>query len=114
MVLDALDPASSVARTRLGLWRRTLAVYREHPLSGVGPGNFAVLFPLHAEPGAAADGVMSATMVPRRPHNELLERLAETGPLGLAAFVGAVRDRASRRRWPSRARRARAPPPATR
>ena len=30
---------------------------------------------------------MSATMIPRRPHNELLERLAETGPLGAAAFV---------------------------
>jgi len=87
VVLDALDPGSSVARTRLGLWRRTLAVYRDHPLSGVGPGNFGVMFPLHAEPSAAADGVMSATMVPRRPHNELLERLAETGPLGLAAFV---------------------------
>ena len=87
LVLDALDPASAVARTRLGLWRRTLAVYREHPLTGVGPGNFPVLFPLHAEPGAAADGVMSATMVPSRPHNELLERLAETGPLGLAALV---------------------------
>ena len=87
VVLDAFDPTSSVARTRLGLWRRTLAVYREHPLSGVGPGNFSVLFPQHAGPDAAADGVMSATMVPRRPHNELLERLAETGPLGAAAFV---------------------------
>ncbi|HEY7372471.1 MAG TPA: O-antigen ligase family protein [Polyangia bacterium] len=88
VVLDAVDPTSSVVRTRLGLWRRTLAVYREHPLTGVGPGNFSVLFPRYAEPGAAADGVMSATMVPRRPHNELLERLTETGPLGLAAFVG--------------------------
>jgi hypothetical protein len=87
VVMDALDPRSPVARTRLGLWRRTLAMYGAHPLSGVGPGNFSVLFPLYAEPGAAADQVMSATMVPRRPHNEPLERLAETGPLGLAAFV---------------------------
>jgi O-antigen ligase len=87
VVLEALDPASSVARTRLGLWRRTLAIYGEHPFFGVGPGNFPVLFPLHAEPSAAADGVMSATMIPRRPHNELIERLAETGPLGLAAFA---------------------------
>ncbi|HXU06871.1 MAG TPA: O-antigen ligase family protein [Polyangia bacterium] len=86
VVMEAIDPASPVARTRLGLWRRTLAMYREHPLSGVGPGNFGVLFPLHAEPGAAADRVMSAVMVPRRPHNELLERLAETGPLGLVSF----------------------------
>ena len=61
VVLEALDPASSVARTRLGLWRRTLAMYREHPLFGVGPGNFPVVFPRYAEPSAAADGVMSAT-----------------------------------------------------
>ena len=87
VVLEALDPASSVARTRLGLWRRTLAMYREHPFFGVGPGNFPVVFPLHAEPSAAADGVMSAMMIPRQPHNELLERLAETGPLGLAALA---------------------------
>jgi len=87
VVLDALDPASSVVRTRIGLWRRTLAMYGAHPVTGVGPGNFAVLFPKYAEPRAAADGVMSATMVPRRPHNELLERLAETGPFGLIAFV---------------------------
>jgi O-antigen ligase len=88
VVLEALDPASPMARTRLGLWRRTLAMYRAHPLAGIGPGNFPVFFPLYAEPRAAAEGVMSDRMVPRRPHNEVLERLAETGPLGLAAFAG--------------------------
>jgi O-antigen ligase len=88
VVLDAVDLQSPVVRTRAGLWRRTLAMWRDGPLAGVGPGNFAVLFPLHAEPGAAAAGVMSATMVPRRPHNELLERLAETGVVGVLAFVG--------------------------
>jgi O-antigen ligase len=87
VVLDAVDPRSPVIRTRVGLWRRTLAMWREHPMAGVGPGNFAVLFPLRAEPGATADGVMSATMVPRRPHDEPLERLAETGVIGGLAFV---------------------------
>jgi O-antigen ligase len=87
VVLEALDPASPVARTRLGLWRRTLAMYAAHPLLGVGPGNFPILFPLYAEPGASADGVMSANVIPRRPHDEPLERLAETGPFGLAALL---------------------------
>src|SRR6185295_5222815 len=71
VVLDALDPAAPVVRTRLGLWRRTLALWGEHPLTGVGAGNFAVLFPRHAEPGATADGVLTATMVPRRAHSDL-------------------------------------------
>jgi O-antigen ligase len=87
VVRDAVDLQSPVIRTRAGLWRRTVAMWREHPIAGLGPGNFAVLFPLHAEPGAAADGVMSATMVPRRPHNDLLERLVETGVIGALAFV---------------------------
>jgi O-antigen ligase len=84
---DAVDPTSPVAHTRLGLWRRTLALYDDHPLVGIGPGNFAVLFPRHAEPNASEDGVLSPAAVPRRAHNDLLERLAESGPLGLAAWL---------------------------
>lgn len=100
LVHDAVDPSSPVARTRLALWRRTLALYAEHPLSGVGLGNFAVLFPRHAEPNARADGVLSAAIVPRRAHNDLLERLAESGPLGLGAWLAlyAALGAAARRR----------------
>jgi O-antigen ligase len=87
VVHDAVDPTSPVARTRLGLWRRTLEIYRSHPLAGVGPGNFAVAFPLYAEPNATADGVLSPVAVPRRAHNDLLERLAESGLPGLAALL---------------------------
>jgi O-antigen ligase len=87
VVREALNVSSPVARTRLGLWRRTWAMFRARPLAGVGPGNFPVLFPRYAEPGAAADGVLSPRTVPRRVHDDLLERLAETGPLGLAALL---------------------------
>jgi O-antigen ligase len=87
LVHDAVDPTSPVARTRLALWRRTLALYAEHPFAGVGVGNFAVLFPRHAEPNAREDGVLSAAAVPRRAHDDLLERLAESGPLGLGAWL---------------------------
>ncbi len=87
VVRDAVDPSSPVARTRLALWRRTWALYRSQPLTGIGPGNFPVLFPLYAEPNATEDGVLSPTAVPRRAHNDLLERLAETGPFGLAALL---------------------------
>ncbi|HXJ19715.1 MAG TPA: O-antigen ligase family protein [Polyangia bacterium] len=87
VVREALNTSSPVARTRLGLWRRTWAMYRAHPLAGIGPGNFAVLFPRYAEPGAADDGVLSPGLAPRQAHDDLLERLAETGPLGLAALL---------------------------
>jgi O-antigen ligase len=87
VVRDAVDPSSPVARTRLALWRRTVALYRSRPLAGIGVGNFPVLFPLYAEPNATADGVLSPTAVPRRAHNDLLERLAEMGPFGLAVLL---------------------------
>ena len=87
LLLDAVDPRTPVARTRLGLWRRTLALAGGHPIVGIGPGNFAVLFPLVAEPGARADGVLSPSEVPRRAHNDLLERLCDCGLLGLGALL---------------------------
>jgi O-antigen ligase len=87
VVRDAVDPSSPVARTRLALWRRTWALYRSQPVVGIGAGNFPVLFPLYAEPNASEEGVLSPTAVPRRAHNDLLERLAETGPFGLAALL---------------------------
>ena len=87
VVRDGLSVSSPVARTRLGLWRRAWAMYRQAPLWGVGPGNFAVIFPRYAEPGAAGEGVLSATRAPKRVHDDLLERLAETGPLGLLALL---------------------------
>ncbi|HSS37747.1 MAG TPA: O-antigen ligase family protein, partial [Polyangia bacterium] len=71
VVRDGLSVTSPVARTRLGLWRRAWAMYREAPLFGVGPGNFAVLFPRHAEPGAAEEAVLSPTRAPRRAHDDL-------------------------------------------
>ena len=87
-------------RTRLGLWRRTVAMSAEHPLLGVGPGNWPVAFPRYAEPGAMRDGVLTATRAPRQAHDDLLERLAETGIPGLLALglLGASTATAARRR----------------
>jgi O-antigen ligase len=87
VVESSVDARSVALRTRLGLWRRTLALVREHPLTGVGPGNWPVQFPRLAEPGATRDGVLSATLAPRQAHDDLLERTAETGLLGLGALL---------------------------
>jgi O-antigen ligase len=100
-VLEAgLDPRSTAFRTRLGLWRRTLAMVTAHPWFGVGPGNWPVVFPLYAEPGATQDGVLSAARAPRQAHDDLLERAGETGIpglLSLVALVGGVAMAARRR-----------------
>lgn len=107
LVLDAIDPTAAPARTRLGLWRRTLQLAKGHPWLGLGPGNFAVFFPSVAEPGARADGVLSPSEVPRRAHNDLLERLSDTGVVGLAALLlvyGAAASIVARMPRPERSR----------
>jgi hypothetical protein len=59
-----------------------------------------VIFPLYAEPGATEDGVLKATLEPRQAHDDVLERAAETGVVGLAAlvFLGMLTGLAARRR----------------
>jgi O-antigen ligase len=90
---EGLDARSTALKTRFGLWRRSLSMVHDHPIWGVGPGNWPVIFPRYAEPGAMRDGVLSATLVPRQAHDDPLERAAETGLPGFAALlflVGAV------------------------
>jgi O-antigen ligase len=97
---EGVDPQATALRTRIGLWRRSLAMVARHPLVGVGPGNFPVAFPLYAEPGAREDGVLTATLEPRQAHEDVLERAAECGVVGglalvalAAAVIGALRRR---------------------
>lgn len=96
-----VDARGTALRTRLGLWRRTIAMLCDHPVLGVGPGNWPVVFPRYAEPGATRDGVLSATRAPRQAHEDLLERAAESGVPGLMALgvlaAGAVRGVRRRR-----------------
>jgi O-antigen ligase len=87
VVETSFDPDSTALRTRIGLWRRSLAMLRMRPLTGIGPGNWAVLFPAYAEPGATDDGVLSAGLAPRHAHLDLLECLTETGVVGLASVL---------------------------
>jgi O-antigen ligase len=104
LLQDGLDTRSTTLRTRLGLWARTVAMIGDHPLLGVGPGNWPVAFPHYAEPGATRDGVLTTTRAPRQAHDDLLERLAETGMPGLLALglLGASTVAAARRRLDAR------------
>jgi O-antigen ligase len=97
---QGLDVHSSALRTRVGFWRRSVGMLAEHPLLGVGPGNWPVIFPRFAEPGASEEGILSATLVPRQAHDDYVERATETGLLGMAALValGVAAARATRKR----------------
>ena len=85
--LDIADTLSSIVREggdrgRLTMWRHTLEMVQDHPLFGVGLGNWAVHYPQY-------DGGDRITFeaAPERPHNDLLSVLSETGLVGLVCYL---------------------------
>ena len=68
-------------RDRVFLWSRALEIIRDHPLTGVGFGNY------HNVCGRYYDRVDAAFPMRTWAHNSLLSLLAETGPLGLACAL---------------------------
>jgi putative inorganic carbon (HCO3(-)) transporter len=75
---------------RTDIWAVAESVARDHPLLGIGAGNFPVVEPSYA---ARTQNVPAVTLVVDRPHvvhNSYLELLAELGIPGLLCFLGLV------------------------
>jgi len=75
------------AAPRLFLWSRTAEMVGDHPLFGVGAANWRIVFPKY---GGSHPLMQSVGRMPKRPHNDLLWILAETGTLGLTAYLALV------------------------
>lgn len=75
-----VDPRDPTARERWAMWSSALAMARDHPLVGVGPGQVKYAYPAYAasEFRHRSRGHM---------HNTPLQILAERGLLGLAAWL---------------------------
>jgi O-antigen ligase len=78
-------PAAAWQRGRAALWRAALAMWREHPLTGIGPDNFRWAHAAYAgwPRGGGPDTLIAA-------NNMFLEAAATTGTLGLIALVGTL------------------------
>lgn len=72
---------------RLDLWRVTIEMIRDHPLLGVGHGNFQVVEPLYATRNINITFIEFVVDTPKVAHNTYLELLTELGPVGLGAFL---------------------------
>ena len=82
---DADGRLSDGGRTMI--WRLTARMIADHPLAGVGAGNFPIRLPeYHAAPEADMAALHTDTW--SRPHNDFLHVAAEKGLPGLAAFAG--------------------------
>jgi O-antigen ligase/Tfp pilus assembly protein PilF len=69
-------------RGRPQFWLNTIRMISDHPVLGVGIGNWEFHYPEYAR----GDQV-NRNAAPRRPHNDLLWLASETGGLGLAAYL---------------------------
>jgi tetratricopeptide (TPR) repeat protein len=80
-------------KTRRLIWRSTLAMIRDHPFRGVGSGNFKRVYLdyqgdiLAVDPDASSGDSLGKNDTA---HNEFLHVTAESGVLGLAAFLGVL------------------------
>jgi len=72
-------PGGSSMLVRWQYWHASAKMYADHPLTGVGPGNFGDFYP-HYKPAAALESVAD-------PHNFPLSILTQYGPLGLLGFL---------------------------
>jgi len=79
---------------RLDMWRSAIAMTRDFPIAGVGPGIFGRAFRSFRDPTIVQDKLASA-------HNAYLNTAAETGLLGIAVSVwlGVVFIRTWYRNW---------------
>lgn len=75
---------------RSDLWRIGAAVFRAHPLIGVGIGNFIVVEPHYALTTGLLTRPEYINITPQIVHNTYLQLLAETGIIGLLAFLAVI------------------------
>jgi hypothetical protein len=75
-------PGGNSMLVRWQYWQASAQMYADHPLTGIGPANFAHFYP-HYKPAAALETVAD-------PHNFLLSILTQYGPLGLVGFLALV------------------------
>jgi hypothetical protein len=67
-------------QVRWEYWVASADIFRQHPLLGVGPGNFPDAYLAHRLPGAEESV--------KNPHNVLMQALSEYGLIGGGLFVG--------------------------
>ncbi len=80
------NPAQGSIQLRLHMWQQSWKMWQDHPLMGVGAGNWRLVAPSYHLPGFSLNDF--GQHVSMRPHNDYLQVAAETGWPGFLIFVG--------------------------
>ena len=83
-----VDLGNPSVHGRLTQWRRTLSMIAEHPLLGVGPGNWEAEYPRYVHAGDAGFSEAVARPTQRLLNQDVLAVVAERGLLGLGLVLG--------------------------
>lgn len=76
---------TSSAEGRIGYWKVAGQVFLDHPVVGTGPETFYATYPLYRDVSAEpSPGIAD------KPHNMFLEYAANTGVLGLGAYIAII------------------------
>jgi O-antigen ligase len=74
------DPEETTVKERIYMWRSAVAIWREHPWLGIGPGGLKREYQAYALPEAVKKRTSHV-------HNTPLQMLVERGVLGLATWL---------------------------
>jgi O-antigen ligase len=83
--LNPMDPDASISG-RMVIWEVAWRMIKDHPLFGVGAGNFTIRIDEYFAPNYAAIQAAGTNWI--QPHNDFLWVFAEKGAIGLIPFVG--------------------------
>jgi O-antigen ligase len=78
--------SSSNVQKRLAFWENSMEMIQEHPITGVGGGNWKLLFPKYGLSEVDYSTMQGITHI-QRPHNDFIWLWAELGPLGLLLYL---------------------------
>ena len=70
---------------RVDLWEKSVEIYRDHPITGIGTGNWKIVLPSYGTDGLrSSEGIIHFV----RPHNDFVGILAENGIFGFLCYSG--------------------------
>src|SRR5215470_2640128 len=75
---------------RTDLWKVAVEMWRDHPIAGIGTGNFTVVEPRYAVRTINLERVDLVVDNPKVAHNTYLHVLTELGIVGFVAFAGMI------------------------
>ncbi|WP_284652702.1 O-antigen ligase family protein [Flavobacterium terrisoli] len=78
---------SKTLESRILFWKNSMQMSKEHPLLGVGIGNWQIQFPKYGFNNFTEYGIVNGESTLQRPHNDFIWILCETGILGLLAYL---------------------------